>query len=250
MNRNMRAALCTWVALCCSAWVQAQEKHVPNPTIAPKAKTAYYIDSAVLNVGLLLPEPPAVGSPANNAELAELHGIEEARTPEQVAKAKADDQEEDMFVYKTVFGPGFTAEALPLTAALGEHVKNEQSVAGGQLKRYYQRPRPYQTDATLHPVCGLKSVHDSYPSGHALTGYLEAFTLVELAPEKRAEILSRADEYARNREVCGVHYPSDVEASREAAYVVFGYMLSTSKFQHDLAAAREEMRAKLELERK
>jgi acid phosphatase (class A) len=63
-------------------------------------------------------------------------------------------------------------------------------------------------------------------------------------------ILSRADEYARNREVCGVHYPSDVEASRQAAYLVFGYMLSTPKFQHDLAAAREEMRTKLESEKK
>jgi acid phosphatase (class A) len=68
-----------------------------------------------------------------------------------------------------------------------------------------------------------------------------------LAPEKRAEILSRADDYARNREVCGVHYPSDLGASRKAAYAVFGYMLGTPRFQRDLAAAREEMRTKLGL---
>jgi acid phosphatase (class A) len=93
-------------------------------------------------------------------------------------------------------------------------VKNEQSVVGNQLKRYYQRPRPYQTDTTLHPVCGLKTEHDSYPSGHGMTGYLEAFTLAEIVPEKRTEILTRADDYARSRLVCGVHYPSDTEASR------------------------------------
>jgi acid phosphatase (class A) len=70
-----------------------------------------------------------------------------------------------MFAFKTVFGRGFTAEELPMTAALGAHVKNEQSVVGGQLKRSYQRPRPYQIDAALHPVCTLKKEHDSYPSG-------------------------------------------------------------------------------------
>lgn len=133
-----------------------------------------------------------------------------------------------------MFGPGFTAEALPVTAALGEHVKNEQGVVGSQLKSYFQRPRP-------------SPPHDSYPSGHALTGYLEAFTLVEIVPEKRAEILARADDYAHSRLLRGVHYGSDVEASRGVAYAVFGYMLATPRFQSDLGAAREEMRAKLAL---
>jgi len=183
-------------------------------------------------------------------ELTKLHRIEQARTTEQVTKAKEDDEEEDMFVFKTVFGTGFTPEALPVTAALGAHVKNEQSVLGNQLKRYYQRPRPYQIDTTLHPVCALKTEHDSYPSGHSLTGYLEAFTLASIVPERRNEILARADDYAHNRLVCGVHYPSDIEASRRVAYAVFGYMLATPRFQRDLAAAREEMRTKLGLEGK
>lgn len=74
-----------------------------------------------------------------------------------------------------------------------------------------------------------------------MTGYLEAFTLAEIVPEKQTEILARADEYAHNRVVCGVHYPGDVEASRRAAYIVFGYMLATPRFQRDLAAAREEL---------
>ena len=112
------------------------------------------------------------------------------------------------------------------------------------MKQYFQRPRPYQTDSTLHPVCELKQTHDSYPSGHGLTGYLEAFTLAELVPEKRPEILARADDYAHSRLACGVHYPSDIEASRRVAYVVFGYMLATPRFQRDLAQARGEMQTK------
>jgi acid phosphatase (class A) len=221
-----------------------------SPAAVPKpARTAYYVDPEVLTIVDLLPDPPAVDSAASRADLAEVHRIEQARTPEQAAKAKADEDEEDMFVFKSVFGPNFTGEALPITAALGVHVKNEQSVIGAQLKSRFQRPRPYQTDSTLHPACQVETKHDSYPSGHGLTGYLEAFTLAEIVPEKRTEILARADNYAHNRVVCGVHYPSDIEASRQAAYAIFGYMLATPRFQRDLAAAREEMRTKLGLMR-
>jgi acid phosphatase (class A) len=243
---NIIRILSIWFVLSSCVVVRAQLEKPAAATPKP-VNTAYYVDSALLDVGMFLPEPPALDSADAKSELAELHRIELARTPEQVTKAQADEGEEDMFVFKTVFGPGFTADALPVTAALGMHVKNEQSVVGNQLKRYYQRPRPYQTDTTLHPVCGLKTEHDSYPSGHGMTGYLEAFTLAEIVPEKRTEILARADDYARNRLVCGVHYPSDTEASRRVAYVVFGYMLATPRFQRDLAMAREEMRAKLGL---
>ena len=79
--------------------------------------------------------------------------------------AKADEDEEDISVFKTVLGPRFTPEALPLTASLGAQVKNEQSVIGGQLKRSFQRPRPYQAYSTLYPVCELKTQHDSYRAG-------------------------------------------------------------------------------------
>jgi len=232
-----------------SAVCIAQQANPQMPlAAAPKpARMAYYVDPEILTIVDFLPDPPALDSAANNADLAEVHRIEQARTPEQAAGAKADEDEEDMFIFKSVFGPNFTAEALPITAALGVHVKNEQSVLGLQLKSRFQRPRPYQTDSTLHPVCQVETKHDSYPSGHGLTGYLEAFTLAEIAPDKRTEILARADNYAHNRVVCGVHYPSDIEASRRAAYAIFGYMLATPKFQRDLAAARKEMRGKLSL---
>jgi acid phosphatase (class A) len=236
------------LSLFLAAAAQAQQAATaPGAKNGRPPRAAYYINASVLNVSTLLPDPPAVGSAANNAELAELHRVEKERTPAQVAKAQADDAEEDMFVFKTVLGPRFAADALPITAALGAHVKNEQGIAGDELKRHFQRPRPYQTDPTLHPVCPVKPTADSYPSGHSLTGYLEAFTLSELLPEKRTEILARADDYAHNRVVCGVHYPSDTEASRRVAYAVFGYMLATPKFQQDLAAARVELRAALGL---
>jgi len=68
-----------------------------------------------------------------------------------------------------------------------------------------------------------------------------------MVPEKKVEILARADEYAHHRLVCGVHYPSDIAAARNVAYVLFGYMIATPRFQMDLAAARAETRKQLGL---
>jgi acid phosphatase (class A) len=181
------------------------------------------------------------------SELAEIHRVEQTRTPEEVLTAQADDKEEDIFSYRDVLGDRFAAEALPVTALFSAHVHNDESVVGGPLKKKFQRPRPYQFDSTLHPVCALTAEPSSYPSGHALSGYLLAFSLVEMVPEKSQQILARADNYAHNRIVCGVHYSSDVEASRRIALATFGYMMATPRFQKELAAARAETRQRLGL---
>jgi acid phosphatase (class A) len=226
-----------------SAVVTATEKSAK----APATHTPYYIDPLSLHLNLILPAPPARNSAITTAELTELHRIEGTRTPAQVTQAEADDHEEDIFIFKTVLGSGFTAEALPITAALSAHVRKDESSASSPLKNIYHRPRPYQVDKTLHPVCPLNPEPTSYPSGHSLSAYLLAFTLVQLVPEKRQEIFDRADEDVHNRLVCGVHYASDTEASRRVAYAIFGSLTASPRFQGDLVAAREETRIKLGL---
>jgi acid phosphatase (class A) len=215
------------------------------PSKTPTTHANYYLDPLPLHLDLILPPPPARGSAASAAELTELHRIEAVRTPAQVTQAEADDHEEDIFIFKTVLGPHFTAEALPITAALSAHVRKDEATASSPLKKIYRRPRPYQVDSTLHPVCPLNPEPTSYPSGHSLSGYLLAFTLVQLVPEKRQEIFDRADEYVHNRLICGVHYASDTEASRRVAYAIFGSLTVSPRFQRDLIAAREETRIKL-----
>jgi acid phosphatase (class A) len=240
------------VVLFASAGLYGQKQSLNTAAIGTLSKpssshSTYYIDPQFLHLDLILSPPPISESAIAAAELAELHRIEAARTPVQIGQARADDQEEDIFVLKTVLGPGFTADALPATALLSARVRNDESAASSQLKNIYHRPRPYQVDSTLHPVCALNPGPTSYPSGHSLSGYLLAFTLVQLVPEKRQQILDRADEYVRNRLVCGVHYASDIEASRRIAYAIFGSLTASPHFQRDLAGAREETRSKLGL---
>jgi acid phosphatase (class A) len=233
---------------CVTARVQEPRAAVAAVVKPPKAKhEPYFVHPDRLPLLTLIPAPPADGSEKTKAEFAELHRIQDARTPEQVKAAQADDAEEDIFIYRTVLGPSFNPQALPLTAALSAHVHGDEPVASNGLKEHFERPRPYQVDATLHPVCKVTTQHNAYPSGHTVSGYLLAFTLAQMVPEKSTEILLRADNYAHNRLVCGVHTASDLEASRLIAYAVFGSMLEEPRFQKELAEARAETRKALGL---
>lgn len=190
----------------------------------------------------ILPAPPANDSWQTLAELAELHRLEATRTPEQIAHAQTDDKEESMFAFANVMGPNFTRALLPKTALLSDHVKRNEGVIVNPAKKFFQRPRPYHLDATLHSVCKTTEnrADFGYPSGHGTTGYLEALTLAQIVPEKRDAILARAADYAHSREVCGAHYASDEEASKTLAYAMFGLMLNNPQFRSELEAARAE----------
>jgi acid phosphatase (class A) len=207
---------------------------------APRPKP--YVTADQLDVKVLLPVPIA-----SQSELPEVHHVQDTRTPAQIARAKADDAEEDMFVFNTVLGGKFNAASLPLTATLSARVHANEGVITNPAKAYFRRIRPFNVDHTLKPVCKVKGDPNDYgyPSGHSASGYLEALVLIQMVPEKRNEILARADDYAHNRVVCGVHYPSDTQASKLVAYATMGLMMNNAEFQRDLAAAKAETRRAL-----
>lgn len=189
-----------------------------------------------------LAAPAAAASATTARELAELHQIEASRTPDQVARAMADDKDESIFLFRDVIGANFNAQAFPSTALRSTHVGHDEGANTDQLKKGFARVRPYNADKSLQPVCKTKQKDDSYPSGHATAGYLQALTLIELLPEKRDAILARADDYAHNRLVCGVHYRSDIEAARLVAYSVHAVMRENAQFKTEVSAAKAELK--------
>ena len=196
---------------------------------------------------LILPTPPAADSAITKNELALLHKIQKSRTKDQSEQAMADDKNETMFLYSNVLGARFNPILLPLTAAFALRVKKDEGINANPAKNHYQRVRPYNLDKTLSPICVTKTKNDSYPSGHATAGYLQALVLVEMVPEQRDAILARADDYANNRLICGVHYPSDVAASKLLAYSIHAVMDTNPQFQKEMAVARTELRSVLGL---
>jgi acid phosphatase (class A) len=211
--------------------------------VSATAAEASFVAPAQMDFMHFLAAPPGAASATAMRELAELHQIENTRTPQQVALAIADDRDESIFVYRDVVGASFTAQALPVTALLSTQVGHDEGANTEPLKKGFARVRPYNADHSLHPVCKTKKKDDSYPSGHTTAGYLQALTLIELIPEKRDVILARADVYAHNRLVCGVHFRSDTEAAKLLAYAMHALMRENAQFKAQLAAARDELRA-------
>ena len=131
-----------------------------------------YVSGAQVKANLIVAGPPAADSDTTRAELAKLHRIEDARTPEQIARARTDETIETLFLFRDVMGEDFTPDRLPLTAALAARVKQQEPSVAAPAKAVFQRVRPYNLYKTLHPVCKTKTKDDSYPSGHATAGYL------------------------------------------------------------------------------
>lgn len=208
-----------------------------------------FVTPEQVNAPGMLQSPPRNDSWKTLEELAELHKIQETRTAAEVAHAQADDREESFFAFADVLGPKFQRTTLPLTALLSDHIKNDEGVIVNPGKNFFKRPRPYHLDGTLKPVCKTTENREdyAYPSGHGTTGFVSALVLIQMVPEKRDAILARADDYAHSREVCGAHYASDEQASKNLAYAMVGVIANHPQFRKELEAARTETRAALGL---
>ena len=210
----------------------------------PVAKSQFFATGEV-DASRLLPPPPADGSSRQKEELAELHRIEEARTPEALAQAKSDAANETVTMFSGVLGTSFDIAKLPATARLFADIAKEEEAATGPAKDFFHRARPYLVDPSLNSCAGksAKSASGSYPSGHATVAYAMGIVLASLVPSHAQDILKRASEFAENRLVCGVHYRSDITAGETFGSVLAVDLLRKSNFQREYEGAERELRA-------
>jgi acid phosphatase (class A) len=238
MRDMMRKTTCrraiAVVVMSCALRLGAQD----SPSAAKPQP--YALPFQPLALQAILPTPPQPHTKASDDDLAFMHKLEQKRTPAQVERARDDDTHEEMFLYADVLGSGFTADRFPATARLSARLRRTSGSVDNPLKQAFQRIRPYNFDPTLHPVCETNQEF-SYPSGHAVNGYVYAYALAEMLPAYRDRLLARADAYAFNRVLCGVHYTEDVEASRRVAQAIFGALFADGDFQKDMEASRHEL---------
>jgi acid phosphatase (class A) len=236
----------------CVAGAPRQQPAVNSPQsaasqFAPSPDGGAYLTAGSLHLYRLLPPPPEAGSAQERAELDELLRIQAGRTPAQVQRAR-EDANVDIFRFADALGspPQFNPTRLPLTAALFGRIGKDESLFLNSAKDAFGRPRPFLTEKRLQPVVP-KPPTASYPSGHATWAVACAIVLSDMVPERRAQIFARAEDYAHNREVGGVHYPSDVAAGHLAGTALAQELFSAPRFVADEAAAAGELRQALGL---
>ena len=98
-----------------------------------------------------------------------------------------------------------------------------------ELKYKYQRPRPYQLaefygiDLNGKELDSMKT--PSYPSGHAVQGYLLGDIYSERHPEYKKEFIQLGKDVAESRIIAKAHFPSDKEFGKKLAEKLFDSLI-------------------------
>jgi len=187
----------------------------------------------------LLPPPPCETCEETKAELAELAGLEEARTKEQETHAK-DDVKRSASRFLEGAGIAFDAAGFEACEDFFMARRKEEKDAVESAKNTFCRIRPFLTPGNaLHPVEDAKPDDSfSYPSGHAAYGATVGFLLAEMMPEKRSVIYARIDDYAHSRMVAGVHFRSDVEAGKLYGTAIANALFAKPGFEAEFQEAK------------
>jgi acid phosphatase (class A) len=248
-QRRCATALALTALLALASVLPLPAADLVEPQSHAPVDAAHCVDASTLDLGRILPPPPAAGSAQERAELDELLRIQAARTPAQVDRAQKDAQI-SVFRFADALGnpTGFTRENLPLTVKLFHDVRVDESTVSSAAKHEFARARPFAVESRLDPVVA-RPPSSSYPSGHSTWAYVTALVLADMVPERRPQILARADEFAHNRSVAGVHYPTDVEAGRLAGTALAAMLFVCQPFEKEEAAARAELRKAIDLPR-
>jgi len=189
---------------------------LPNPVRSLFGVRPFFLTSAdQIRPG----PPPAFGSAEYLAALAEIRGISDTRTTEQVSIAQT-----------WAFGAApFTAGAENLIAdqLLAEHHRSEKDaarilayanaaafdaqIACWDAKFFYYFIRPTQADPAITVAVPLPN-HPSYPSGHAcITGAIMS-VLMDAFPSERDRLEEIIETAGLSRMYGGIHYPFDIDA--------------------------------------
>jgi acid phosphatase (class A) len=238
-NNRMRSLSSSFIALIAAALTSI----IASP--AAMAADTYYISPPETDLVHILAPPPTPDSPAGKADLQAVLAAVNARTEAGIKQAQEDDKR-TVFRFADVMGPNFRTENLPLTTQLFKHVYEDGNAATLAAKNLFKRMRPFVVDPEIKIIVD-QPPDFSYPSNHSTFGNEAGILLADMVPENAVAIFARAADYAHNRVVAGVHFPTDVEGGRIAASVIDNTLLHNPRFAADYALAKAEMRAALGL---
>lgn len=183
------------------------------------------------------------GPPSGAMFEAEAQAVRGPWSEARIAQARADDAFSAFSAFAPVFGESFTEANYPLTDTALDRVLAPLGAAIGVAKNRYDRERPFEVDSAVTTCIEASErirASGAYPSGHAAFGWAWALVLAELDPAHADAILARGRAYGDSRVVCGLHYPSDVEAGRVIAAAALARLHAEPEFRAALDAARAE----------
>lgn len=154
--------------------------------------------------------------------------------------------------FADALGATLTEKDTPLTLALiGRVVKDAEALVApvkqpappagsGRIRPFVAWSAEKHCPLTPDDIKFHLPQSGSYPSTHAMVGWIWASILTALAPDRADRVIARGIAFGDSRVVCGFHYRSDVEAGRLAAAALMAREAADPGFQEALAAAKRE----------
>jgi len=192
---------------------------------------------------LSLPPPP---TDRQAVECGYLVSLKAERTPDKVAEIRG--QALNVFLanewVQDQVGP-LSEESTPATIKALRLLFSNADPAIYYFKHMFRRGRPFMCCDDIEPLFTERDgdyypAHPAYPSGHSTKAHIAAYFYARLFPHLTDGLLTAAAAIARNREVAGLHYPSDSLAGKLLAGQLVDALFTTSKFQGAAALARTE----------
>jgi acid phosphatase (class A) len=185
----------------------------------------------------IIPPPPAPGSAAAQADLDGVLAMQDHPTQQELEHAEKS-VGFTVFSFAEVLGPDFTPESYPETARFFKRLEETANAPKNFIKDSYHRDRPYKAFPGQVKELVTEEHGYSYPSGHSTRSWLFALLLGELDPIHRNAFLASAMQVCNDRVMGGMHYPSDMMASRVLAEELYRILLKNTAFMNDLDSLR------------
>ena len=217
--------------------------------LAPGILQGYLSENEIPNSLKLVPPPPEPGTAAYKLDLeiaATYVALKDVKRKEQAAKDAVLSFPEATGAFNGVLDTRISQENTPHLYMILRRTLADAGLSTYAAKNHYRRPRPFMVNHA--PTCtpdeetALRK-DGSYPSGHAAIGWAWALILTEIFPEHAAAIMERGKEFGISRNVCNVHWHSDVVYGRMMGAYTVAVLHANPDFLADLEAAKAEVAA-------
>lgn len=205
---------------------------VTPTTITDEKKTLYLSSNLYSEIKQQISDFPTTGSPAQIADENKLRQAQKSRTAEDCARANTEVKITLQSLYGKPFGE-LNEKQVSVLGPFFEQIRNDAGFYIGQLKKGYNRQRPYLYLTDLKPCVPLENSF-AYPSGHSTLAKLYSLVLTDLLPQLKNKLNRRSDQIAQDRVLGGVHHPTDISAGKKSGEILYAEIKKSPLYQDDV----------------
>lgn len=217
--------------------------------ISPGILEGYLSKEDIPNSLALVPPPPEEGSVAFKLDqeiAANYVALKDEARKDQATQDAVLAFPEAVDAFNIVLDIKISEKTTPHLYMILRRTLADAGLSTYAAKNHYQRKRPFMVNNT--PICTPEDEaalrkDGSYPSGHTAIGWAWALILTEVFPEQADAILERGKQFGISRNVCNVHWHSDVVNGRMMGTAAVALLHSNTDFIIDLTVAKEEIKA-------